>query len=444
MRCRRQRTEPKARLSSGQSVRVPPLNVEAPTPRADAPADLRDRAFLKSITLYEDDDVDGARNKPMGLAVQGGSGTTRHVDEALARCRDKAATRSARVWCIGSTRIRRAVFSSPRRGSPRRRSPRRFARARRARFTGRWCMAFRSRCRAAFSNFLAKEQNEEDSVMRLARHGEEGASHAVTYYAVVETAAQQLAGRPPKPVTGRTHQLRAHMQQIGHPIIGDPKYFNIENWQIPGGVQNKRHCWRAGSPCRIHAAAVSTSPRRCRRIWNNPGICSGSISAATTRSRLRRRNERGTISSPVRCDTMRSVCCCWCCCSLLSSLSCTWMLAQAAHSGTGTALTTLHVSGNPPRRARATLFGRRTVRRSGRRAFRAAALRDHSGAIMLLLIVLRPAGLCRAFRSCRAAACREAARRVSAIGLRAARISSGLAGLPASQQGSYMGSCLNQ
>jgi 23S rRNA pseudouridine955/2504/2580 synthase len=44
-----------------------------------------------------------------------------------------------------------------------------------------------------------------------------------------------------KPVTGRTHQLRAHMAHIDHAIVGDPKYFNKENWELPGGLQKRLH-----------------------------------------------------------------------------------------------------------------------------------------------------------------------------------------------------------
>jgi 23S rRNA pseudouridine955/2504/2580 synthase len=45
-----------------------------------------------------------------------------------------------------------------------------------------------------------------------------------------------------EPYTGRTHQLRVHALHIGHPIIGDPKYFDADhNWDFPGGVQKKLH-----------------------------------------------------------------------------------------------------------------------------------------------------------------------------------------------------------
>src|SRR5262249_62273348 len=71
--------------------------------------------------------------------------------------------------------------------------------------------AVRRRAQGRISTFLAKEEHEDESFMRIARHGDEGASHAVTYYAVVETAARTLAWLSLKPVTGRTHQLRAHM-----------------------------------------------------------------------------------------------------------------------------------------------------------------------------------------------------------------------------------------
>jgi 23S rRNA pseudouridine955/2504/2580 synthase len=86
--------------------------------------------------------------------------------------------------------------------------------------------------------------------MRIAKHGEEDARHSVTYYAIVDKCAPRLAWLSMKPVTGRTHQLRAHAEAIGHPIIGDPKYGlkpkNDPRRQdplraIPEGVERKLH-----------------------------------------------------------------------------------------------------------------------------------------------------------------------------------------------------------
>jgi 23S rRNA pseudouridine955/2504/2580 synthase len=82
------RAQPNDRLVAGQKVRIPPLKLDQPRPVSRSAAkDQDDREFLKSITLYEDKDV-LIINKPMGLAVQGGSGTKRHVDGLLEALKD--------------------------------------------------------------------------------------------------------------------------------------------------------------------------------------------------------------------------------------------------------------------------------------------------------------------------------------------------------------------
>ena len=239
LRVNGKRADSKDRLQTGQSVRIPPLRLDAPKLTASlSDAEKKTLAALKDMTLFEDDDV-MVLNKPAGLAVQGGSGTTRHVDLMLEAMRDNRGQKprlvhrldkeTAGCLLVAKTRFAATALT----GAFRHRSARKIY----------WALVagVPKPKQGRISTYLAKEEGEEDTIMRVAAHGEEGASHAVTYYAVVETAGSKLAWVSLKPVTGRTHQLRAHMAHIGHPIVGDPKYFNRENWEFPGGLQNRLH-----------------------------------------------------------------------------------------------------------------------------------------------------------------------------------------------------------
>ena len=239
LRVNGKRADSKDRLEQGQSVRIPPLKLDAPKlAGALSEAATRTLGTLRDMVLFEDADV-MVLNKPAGLAVQGGSGTTRHVDQMLEVMRDAKGQKprlvhrldkeTAGCLLIAKTRFAATALT----GAFRERSARKIY----------WALVagVPKPKQGRISTYLAKEESEDDTIMRVAAHGDEGASHAVTYYAVVETSAQKLAWVSLKPVTGRTHQLRAHMAHIGHAIVGDPKYFNKENWQLPGGLQNRLH-----------------------------------------------------------------------------------------------------------------------------------------------------------------------------------------------------------
>lgn len=226
------------RLEAGQTVRVPPLpEADAQTPKPKPRMSAADQALLAAMVLYEDDDL-MILNKPSGLAVQGGTKTTRHIDGLLAGLGEDADSRPRLVHRLD--RDTSGVLVVAKRRAVAAKMGRMFqTRSVRKIY---WAVVYgvpkppQGKVEAA----LVKAAGPAGDRVRAARPGEQDeAQKAVTYYSVVDRAAQKFAWMSLKPVTGRQHQLRAHMAILGHPIVGDEKY--PADRELPDSVADKLH-----------------------------------------------------------------------------------------------------------------------------------------------------------------------------------------------------------
>ena len=99
LRVNGKRADSKDRIEEGQSIRIPPLKLDTPKVAGKlSEAATKTLQAVKDMILFEDADV-MVLNKPAGLAVQGGSGITRNVDDMLEVMRD--AKGRSRGWCMG-------------------------------------------------------------------------------------------------------------------------------------------------------------------------------------------------------------------------------------------------------------------------------------------------------------------------------------------------------
>ena len=228
VRVNAKRVEANARLEPGAQIRVPKA---ARTPREGSPAAKAaatpsaakaDRELIESMILYEDDDV-LVLNKPFGIAVQGGTGTRRHIDGMLAGMADRFGDRPRLVHRLDRDTTGVLLVAKHRAAAAK------LGRIFQTRSAAKtyWALVkgVPKPPQGKVEVPLVKGSGPDGDRVRKARPGEQKeAMHATTHYAVVDRVAHKAAWVSLKPVTGRQHQLRAHMEIIGHPIVGDNKY----------------------------------------------------------------------------------------------------------------------------------------------------------------------------------------------------------------------------
>jgi 23S rRNA pseudouridine955/2504/2580 synthase len=237
------RARAETRLSAGALVRVPPLPAAPPAKTGGGPSS-RERAFVRGLVLYEDDAV-LVLNKPAGLAVQGGTKTTRHVDALLSawgegldrpRLVHRLDRDTSGVLVLGKSPAAAAKLAGA------------FARRRTQKTYWAIVCGTPKPAEGVIELPLAKRGFGDREMMAPAAPKDPDAEPAETEFVTISRAAGTAAWLALRPVTGRTHQLRAHMLAIGHPILGDPKYNDEASRALSDELKLQLHARRIVLP----------------------------------------------------------------------------------------------------------------------------------------------------------------------------------------------------
>ncbi len=274
------RVEANVRLEVGSQIRVPKIvrlpknEITSPALKAALLVSKGDRDAIEKMIIFEDEDV-LVLNKPYGLAVQGGTGTKRHIDGMLAGMQDRFGDRPRLVHRLDRDTTGVLLVAKHRNAAAK------LARIFQTRAASKtyWALVKgvphpnEGRIEAA----LVKAGGPDGDRVRKAQPGEQDkAMHATSEYRVIDRVGRKAAWVELSPITGRQHQLRAHMDIIGHPICGDPKYeggmaLPAENMEPKLHLHARR--LRIPHPSgRGHIDVVAPLPVHMKTTWDLLGL----------------------------------------------------------------------------------------------------------------------------------------------------------------------------
>ena len=238
LRVNGEKAVPGDRVEAGQQIRIPPAEAMSgrgvrPQPKRDPLSDDEVR-FVRDMVIHQEPGA-FVLNKPPGLATQGGTKTTQHLDRLLDGLADDERGRPKLVHRLDKDTSGALLV------------------ARTARAAGHFAKAFSGRTakkiywalvvgvpdanEGVIDAPLAKQPGTGGEKMHIS---EEHGLPAKTKWRTIDRAGGRAAWVELQPLTGRTHQLRAHMAAIGHPIVGDAKYGGAEAF-LTGGISRKLH-----------------------------------------------------------------------------------------------------------------------------------------------------------------------------------------------------------
>lgn len=214
------KAETSTRLESGQELRIPPLDNEKAQKNEEI-LSKNDIELITSMVIYKDKNII-VLNKSSGLAVQGGTNTTKHIDGLLEALKFENNEKPKLVHRIDKDTSGILLLARNRKYADI------LTKAFREHTLQKTYLALVRGCPDKFEGTINLALEKIGERMQVSKEGQK----AVTEYRVIDNAAKRYALVEAMPLTGRTHQIRAHLEAMGTPILGDSKYFGRERLRL--------------------------------------------------------------------------------------------------------------------------------------------------------------------------------------------------------------------